>query len=95
MTGPRESWSEVLVDLDGHLHSEAKDCLHREGVDACRVCCTHVDDTRVVEPEPEDSEWRDEVSGSARALVLAMLATNAALLIVVISVLTLAGVIPS
>lgn len=42
------TWSEVLVDLNGHVHSEAKNCLH-DGREFCRVCCVHPDDGLVVD----------------------------------------------
>lgn len=93
---PRElrddwTWAEVLVDRD-HIHSEAKDCLHRNG-DACRACCLHDDDPRITEPEPSD--WRDEDRARARAAMWVLASVCVAAVVIVVSALTIAGVIPS
>ncbi len=86
------TWSEILVDLDGHIHSPAKNCAHRAG-DACRVCCAHADEPRIAEPEPSD--YYDDDMASARALAWCLIAVAVAVVVAAVSALTVAGVIPS
>lgn len=89
-------WSAILVDRD-HLHAPAKDCQHRD-VDACRVCCRlHDNAQRVVEPEPvpELSDYRADDLARARVAVWALAAVAGSAVAIVVSALTVAGVIPS